>query len=206
MCKDWFCLVTITSLLKITRFTIISKVSILNSSSIMWARRLQEAFTRSMYSRFEIRRTLRIAKDERHLLKFFQRLFIIFCSWDHIIAGFMKKFFRFKTGKWRRQFVFFRRCHQWVSGATVVVMSETASMNIIFAFSQHWGFHYFIYSYCKSSQLFFVGFIVVVKEIYTSVACDIGDMFWTYNLVCFLQLPDCCFSRTMIRKRFSHFL
>ena len=52
---------------------------------------------------------------------------------------------RFKTRKWRRQFVFFRRCHQWVSGATVVVMSETASINIIFAFSQRWSFHYFIW-------------------------------------------------------------
>ena len=40
---------------------------------------------------------------------------------------------------------------------------------------------------------------VVVEEIYTSVACDIGDIFWTYNL-CFLQLADCCFSHTMIPK------
>ena len=32
-----------------------------------------------------------------------------------------------------------------VSGAIVVVMSETASINIIFAFSQRWGFHYFIW-------------------------------------------------------------
>ena len=39
----------------------------------------------------------------------------------------------------------------------------------------------------KSSSLFFVGFIVVVKETYTSVACDFCDMFWTYN-PCFLQL------------------
>ena len=53
---------------------------------------------------------------------------MIVCSWDPIIAGFMDKFLRFKTRKWRRQFVFFRRCHRWVSGATVVVMSETASI------------------------------------------------------------------------------
>ena len=32
-----------------------------------------------------------------------------------------------------------------VSGATVVVKSETASINIIFAFSPRWGFHYFIW-------------------------------------------------------------
>ena len=73
------------------------------------------------------------------------RLFIIVCSWDPIMTGFMKKSLRFKTRKWRRQFVFFRRCHRWVSGATVVVMSETASINIIFAFSQRWSFHYFIW-------------------------------------------------------------
>ena len=54
-------------------------------------------------------------------------------------------------------------------------------------------------------SLFFVGFMVVVEEIYTSVACDIGDIFRTYN-VCFLQLADCWFSCTMIRKLFSHFL
>ena len=65
------------------------------------------------------------------------------------------------------------------------------------------GFSLFHLAYCKieSSSLFFVGFIVVVKEIYTSAACDIGDMFWTYNL-CFLQLADRCFSCTMIRKLF----
>ena len=65
------------------------------------------------------------------------------------------------------------------------------------------GFSLFHLAYCKieSSSLFFVGFIVAVKEIYTSVACDIGDMFWTYNL-CFLQLADRCFSCTMIRKLF----
>ena len=43
------------------------------------------------------------------------------------------------------QFVFFRRRHRWVSRATVVVMSETASINIIFALSQRWSFHYFIW-------------------------------------------------------------
>ena len=78
------------------------------------------------------------------------------------------------------KFVFFRRCHRrWVGGATVVVMSETpASINIIFVFSQRWGFYY-SFGYCKreSSSFFFVGFIVVVEEIYTSVAFDSGDIF-----------------------------
>ena len=58
----------VTSLLKITWFTIISKSRrlFLNSSSIMRARRLQE-----VYCRFEIRRTVPAAKDERHLVGFF---------------------------------------------------------------------------------------------------------------------------------------
>ena len=55
----------ISSLLRITRFKVISKRKCfnLNSSSSMRARRLQE-----VYCRFEIRRTLRAAKDERRLL------------------------------------------------------------------------------------------------------------------------------------------
>ena len=53
------------------------------------------------------------------------------------------------------------------------------SINIRFAFSQHWGFHYFIWPTPRVivAPLRFVGFIVVVEEICTSVACDIGDMF-----------------------------
>ena len=123
------------------------------------------------------------------------RLFIIVCSWDPIMTGFMKKSLRFKTRKWRRQFVLFRRCHRWASGATVAWMSEIA--NICFFFLKiSFGFAR------ELSSLFFVGFIVVVEEIYTSVARDFGDI-WAYN-VFFLQLGDCCFSCTMIRKLFSH--
>ena len=83
-----------------------------------------------------------------------------------------------------RQFQAFEAIFRWVSGATAVVMSETpASINIIFVFSQRWGFYY-SFGYCKreSSSLFFVGFIVVVEEIYTSVAFDSGDIFWSYNI------------------------
>ena len=107
----------------------------------------------------------------------------------------MKKSLRFKTRKWRRQFVLFRRCHRWASGATVAWMSEIA--NICFFFLK------ISFGLARElSSLFFVGFIVVVEEIYTSVARDFGDI-WAYN-VFFLQLGDCCFSCTMIRKLFSH--
>ena len=44
----------------------------LNSSSTLRAWRLQD-----VYCRFEIRRTLCAAKDERHWLRFLKRLFII---------------------------------------------------------------------------------------------------------------------------------
>ena len=93
-----------------------------------------------------------------------------------------------------------------MNGATVVVMSETpSSINIIFVVSQRWGLYY-SFEYCKreSSSLFFVGFIVVVEEIYTSVAFDNGDIYSEVTIyeVGFLQLADCCFPYTMIRKLF----
>ena len=108
-----------------------------------------------------------------------QRLFIIVCSWDPI----MEKSLIFKSRKWRWQFVIFWRCHRWASGATVCCCCCYLLFLII------------SFGYCKreSSSLFFVGFIVVLEEI------------WAYN-VCFLQLADCCSSYTMIRKRFSHLL
>ena len=66
-----------------------------------------------------------------------------------------------------------QRSHRWASGATAVVMLETA----IFVFSQRWGLiNPFAYIERESLSLFFVGFIVVVEEIITSVACDFGDM------------------------------
>ena len=49
-------------------------------------------------------------------------------SWDLLIVGFMDKFRRCKTRKWRRKLVFFRRCHRWTRAATVVVISETGNI------------------------------------------------------------------------------
>ena len=104
----------------------------------------------------------------------------------------MEKSLIFKARKWRRQFVFFRRCHRRANGASYCDVGN----------SQYMLFLIISFGFCKreSSSLFFVGFIVVVEEIYTSVACDFGDI-WAYN-ACFLQLADCCFSCTMIRKLF----
>ena len=69
------------------------------SSSIMRARRLQE-----VNCRFEIRRTLRAAKDERHLLSSLMTVdHSLFLRPHHSItaqtAGFMGNFFRFITRK-----------------------------------------------------------------------------------------------------------
>ena len=44
------------------------------------------------------------------------------------------------------------RCHRWVNGATVVVKSETVGINVIFAFSQHWVFHYSIWPIARESH------------------------------------------------------
>ena len=76
---------------------------------------------------------------------------------------------------------FFRHCHRWASGATVVVVSEAANINIIFASSQRWDFM-ILYGYCKreSSSLFFVGLIVVVEEIYTSVSSACWLLFFLH--------------------------
>ena len=71
----------------------------------------------------------------------------------------------------------FRRCHRWVNGATVVVMSEAASINITFAFQQRWAFHYFIWPTARVVVALRRLHRSQVKEVYTSVACDIGDMF-----------------------------
>ena len=66
-----------------------------------------------------------------------------------------------------------------MSGATVVVMSETPASikyNICF-FSGVFIIHLDIAREIESSSPFFVGFIVVVEEIYTSVPCDSRDIF-----------------------------
>ena len=90
----------------------------LESNSIMKARQ-------EVYCCFETRRTLRAAKDEDtylpSCLMTVHHFLFLRPQW---LAGFIEKFLRFKTRKWRRQFVFFQRCHRWASGATVVV--ETA--------------------------------------------------------------------------------
>ena len=74
----------------------------------MRARRSEEAFTRSILP-FWNQENASSSQRWKTLAKVFQQLFIIVCSWDPIIAGFMENFLRFKARKWRRQFVFLQR-------------------------------------------------------------------------------------------------
>ena len=66
-----------------------------------------------------------------------------------------------------------------MSGATVVEMSETASIyNYNICFFLALGFSLFHLDIARElSSLFFVGFIIVIEEIYTSLACDFGNIF-----------------------------
>ena len=93
----------------------------------MRARHLQEGFYKKYTAVLEIRRTLRAAKDKRHLLSCLTTVHhCLFLrphhSWIH-----GERFEIYNPKMNRGQFVSFRRCHRWVSGARVVVMLETAS-------------------------------------------------------------------------------
>ena len=103
-----------------------------------------------VYCCFETRRTHQAAKDERHYLLSCLRLFIIVCSWDP---------------------------HDWLDSRRHFwdLKLENEGSNYIF-------FKAAIYGRveAQSSSLFFVGFIVVLEEIYTSVDRDFADV-WAYN-------------------------
>ena len=85
------------------------------------------------------------------------------------MAGIIKKSLRFKTRKRRRQFIFFR---------TLPSMGEWSHSSCDAGNCQYLLFPIISFGYCKRepSSLFFVGFIVVVEEIYRSAAWDFGDI------------------------------
>ena len=148
----------------------------LNSSSVIYEssdRRLQEVYR----CRFEIRRTPRAAKDEIKdtcCVKLFND-----CSSLSVPET------PSHLDSWRN---FWDLKPKNEGGNLIFPTLPSMSLSCLFSFSQRWVFFHFIWP--TTSSLFFVGFvgfIVVVKEIYTTVACDIGEMFWTYNL-CFLSL------------------
>ena len=160
----------------------------LNSSSVIYEssdRRLQEVYRR----RFEIRRTPRAAKDEIKdtcCVKLFND-----CSSLSVPET------PSHLDSWRN---FWDLKPKNEGGIWFFPTLPSMSWVVYFLFLNA-GFFFFHFIWPTTSSLFFVGFvgfIVVVKEIYISVACDIGEMFWTYNL-CFPQLADRCFSCTMFR-------
>ena len=136
MCADWFnTFQAFYIYVKETRFTIIGKVNVQSeSSSIMNARRLQELGCRFEISGARFERPM--MKDTWQLLN----VFIMVCSWDLIMVGFTEKFWAWKPesdGGNRLSFVAVidgpaNVCGMGTfvftgaSGATVVVMSETA--------------------------------------------------------------------------------
>ena len=144
----------------------------LELSSIMKARQ-------EVYGCFEMSRTLQAAKDERHYLLSCLRVFIIVCSWQpHDWLDSWRNFwdlkleneggncFSFKLpsmGEWSHSCCYVGNCQYLLFLSTSL----------------------FGYFKRESSSLFFVGFIVAVEEIYSSFACDFGDM-WAYNVCCLL--------------------
>ena len=118
----------------------------------------------------------------------------------------MEKCLRFKTRKCRRQFVFSRRCHQWVSGAIVVVMSETTSINIIFAYSQRLGFHYFTCPIARESHRGSSSSVSSRSGWGNLYLCFLWQWRYILNLQSLLSLACwLLFFLPMIRKLFSTF-
>ena len=173
----------------------------------MRAWHLQEGFYKKYTAVLEIRRTLRAAKDKT-LAELFNDCSSLSVAKTPSQLDSWRKFWDLQPdneqgaicflltlpslGEWTHSCCDVGNCQYYVN----IIMGYCSALRFSL-------FHLTL-AYCKreSSSLFFVGFIVVVEEIYTSVPCYIGDIFWTCNL-CFLL---CCFSGTMIRKLFSHFL
>ena len=94
----------------------------------MRARHLREGFYKKYTAVLEIRREPFEQREIRHLLSCLTTVHhCLFLrphhSWIH-----GESFEIYNPKMNREQFVFFRRCHRWVSGPTVVVMLETASI------------------------------------------------------------------------------
>ena len=191
MCKDLFnTFQRLYIYVKKTRFTIIrrSKRSIriiLNNE--------RSAFTRTGLSFWNLRSSLRAANDERHLTVVERVHHGLFLGPHHgWIHG---EILSLKTWKWWRELVFFRRCHRWAGqcvwyGHVRVYRSEwshsccdVGNCHSLFLST---GVFIISFGYCtgESSLFFLVGFIVIVKGLYASVACDLHNI-WAFN-VCFL--------------------
>ena len=175
---------------KKTRFTIIRKSKrsiriILNNES--------SAFTRTGLPFWNLRISLRAANDERYLTiveRFHHGLFLgPYHGWIH---GWNPELENVKT----MAGIGFLSTLSSMGRPMCVVRARSGlpervepqllwCRKLPFAFSQHWSF-IISFGYCtgESSLLFHVGFIVIVKGLYASVACDLHNI-WAFN-VCFL--------------------
>ena len=134
---------------------------------------------------FETRRTRRAAKDERHYLL---SCLMTFCHCPFLrpqwLAGFMHGDI-FEILKLENEEGNMFSFNDAMDGRVEQQLMWCRKLPI-FAFSQSWGLIIsFVYCKRESSSLFFVVFIVVVEEIYTSVASGSGDM-WAHNVCCLL--------------------
>ena len=142
--------------------------------------------------RFEISR----ARFERPMMKDTWQLlneFIIVCSWDFMMTRFTEKFWTWKQESDGRNWFSFvalfeapaNVCGKYTfvftgaSGATVAVMSVGNSHSLFLST----GVFLISSGYCtgESSLPFLVGFIVIVKRLYASVACDLHNI-WAFNI------------------------
>ena len=138
---------------------------------------------------FEISR----ARFERPMMKDTWQLlneFIMVCSWQPIMIGFTEKFWAWKhESDDRNWFSLVALSEEPVnmcgtdsfgaSGATVVVMF-VGNCHSLFLDN---GVFIISFGYCTGESLLFflVGFIVIVKGLYASVACDRHNI-WTFNV------------------------
>ena len=151
---------------------------------------------------------LRAAKDKRNLT-------VIKCVHHGLLLrphhGWIQWNTLRKTRKCWLELVFLRPCHRWpgwtgcclwkwrihryrskwsrgcgdVGNCKLLLLSTVRVCIISFWYCQR-----------ESSLVILVGFVIVVKGLYASVACDFNDI-WAFN-VCFLQLANRCFPCTMI--------
>ena len=72
------------------------------------------------------------------------------------------------------------------TGATVVVMSETGSITIIFAFSRRWGFVYFIWPTASYSLRKFMPEITIFAFFGLRVVGTVFfSIFFCFSIVCY---------------------
>ena len=151
MCEDrFYTFQAFYIYVKKTRFTIIRKSKRSIRIILNYER---SAFTRTGLSFWNLRSSLRAANDERHLTVVERVHHGLFLGSHH--GWIHEEILSLKTWKWWRELVFFRRCHRWAGqcvwyGHVHVYRSEWSHSccdvgKMPFAFSQHWGFHNFVW-------------------------------------------------------------